>query len=346
MTGEELRRIMWGRESISTPTKAPKKKKLEDPYDIQNASAVAVALETMTFTQEIIMGDPIALQPGGFKPGSKSKQSNNRSKQRQGMTSTSFKDPLRELVLISEETNVSNPQFLTNVKTLAKAATILDNVKEINVGEGISAAKYTKSQQNRPTITDNVSQAGATTPNQIPALVVPNIATTSLFQNPIDIIDPKEEKEFLRKLKAIENTDSEGIGEEPILGKISLFRRAKSAVSRSSSIVKKVDEHPLFQIAWDEIIDASQDNGSAYVSVLNATRFVLNNKSGGKDEEDESVIITVNEVKRNVKQFHKQRKSSSDSIDSHNEINTQTKYIQNAGVKYAPARKSLSLKNK
>lgn len=41
--------------------------------------------------------------------------------------------------------------------------------------------------------------------------------------------------------------------EKPVLGKGSLIRRAKSAVSRrSSSKQRKTDEHPLFKIAWEE----------------------------------------------------------------------------------------------
>lgn len=41
--------------------------------------------------------------------------------------------------------------------------------------------------------------------------------------------------------------------EKPVLGKGSLIRRAKSAVSRrSSSKQRKTDEHPLFKIAWED----------------------------------------------------------------------------------------------
>ena len=46
-------------------------------------------------------------------------------------------------------------------------------------------------------------------------------------------------------LEALEDTDSEA-GEKPVLGKISLIRRAKSAVSRSTSRKRKTDQHPLF----------------------------------------------------------------------------------------------------
>lgn len=283
LTGEELRRIMWGRASISTPTKIPTKKKNMDPFGT-DSGALSVAVDVMSFTQDIILcGDepqikedslfvnnpnfakntksptavpggqiPIGIPPVNIDPNHKN-----------------FKDPLRELVLISEVISTNDPNYQSNVKTLANQATVLSNVKEINVGQGISAAKTIIVEE----------------PKKIAVSAV-------LFQNPQDIVNPEKEKEFLKKLEALEDTDSE---DKPVLGKISLIRRAKSAVSRTSSAKKKSDEHPLFLIAWDEPSVEKIDEGFS--------------NEGFLDDE----ILTVDEGLVKMEQFHIKRKSSPDS---------------------------------
>lgn len=42
-----------------------------------------------------------------------------------------YKDPLRELVLISEAICINDTAYLTNVKSLAKEASVLEHVKEV-----------------------------------------------------------------------------------------------------------------------------------------------------------------------------------------------------------------------
>lgn len=46
-------------------------------------------------------------------------------------TERDYKDPLRELVLISEAICINDTAYLTNVKSLAKEASVLEHVKEV-----------------------------------------------------------------------------------------------------------------------------------------------------------------------------------------------------------------------
>lgn len=46
-------------------------------------------------------------------------------------TERDYKDPLRELVLISEAICINDTTYLTNVKSLAKEASVLEHVKEV-----------------------------------------------------------------------------------------------------------------------------------------------------------------------------------------------------------------------
>lgn len=107
------------------------------------------------------------------------------------------------------------------------------------------------------------------------------------------------------------------ISEKPVLGKISLIRRAKSAVSRSSSAKKKTDKHPLFLIAWDDIDYQTTDIGVVNANYQEddesfpAKEIEENNDIIGNDEEEEPV--TVEEVRRRMEEFHQKRKSSADS---------------------------------
>lgn len=307
LTGEELRRIMWGRASISTPTKIPTKKKNMDPFGT-DSGALSVAVDVMSFTQDIILcGDEPQIKEDSLFVNNPNFAKNARAPAIPGQTpigipsvdptNKNFKDPLRELVLISEVVSTNDPNYQSNVKTLANQATVLSNVKEINVGQGISAAKAIVAQE----------------PKKIAVSAV-------LFQNPQDIVNPEKEKEFLKKLEALEDTDGE---DKPVLGKISLIRRAKSAVSRTSSAKKKSDEHPLFLIAWDEKIDDKIDEGFSNEGFLDdevevqakMEQFQIKRKSSPDSESASEKPITIKKEDEVVKagKFTKPRKSGSKS---------------------------------
>lgn len=268
MTGEELRRIMWGRASISSPKKVSKKKR--DPND---PFAISSALDVMSFAQDIVMMDD-ATKPGVG-------------------TSVTFKDPLRELVLIAE----NNPQD-TKVNHLAKEATILDHVQEVKTDQPGSV----------PVPVTQPAVAAA------PQKEVKPVAN-KLFLDPKELIDPEKERLFLKQLEALEESECEGFSERPTLGKISLIRRAKSAVNRSSlAAADRQEEHPLFKIAWDEITAAAAMTSPPPYEAAAASA------DNGGFEIDESVyeqdtVVTVEEVRQQMELFHTKPRNVKDQDD-------------------------------
>lgn len=107
--------------------------------------------------------------------------------------SVNFKDPLRELVLISEAIDVDEIKdmaVLNSVNSLAIQAAVLENVEEV--------------------LPVSVVQNVAVEPS--PAGIATTGSTTlNMFQDPKDTVDPVKEREFLRRLEQLEDGDSEGI---------------------------------------------------------------------------------------------------------------------------------------
>jgi hypothetical protein len=144
-----------------------------------------------------------------------------------------FNDPLRDLILLSEVILIDDEeQFLRNVKSLAEDSSCLDYVLEVKSNES-----YNQLQQRKQDLMKSTQLEQG----------------ISLFQNPKEIIDPVKEAEFLKTLEELEDTDDSDAVEKPVLGKISLVRRAKSAATRTSSDKRKNDENPLLNVAWEDI---------------------------------------------------------------------------------------------
>lgn len=143
-----------------------------------------------------------------------------------------FNDPLRDLILLSEVILIDDEEhFMRNVKSLAEDSSCLDYVLEVK-----STDSYNQLQQRKQDQIKTVEKDMAV-----------------LFQNPKEMIDPVKEAEFLKTLEALEDTDDSDAVEKPVLGKISLVRRAKSAATRTSSDKRKSDENPLYNVAWEDI---------------------------------------------------------------------------------------------
>lgn len=148
-----------------------------------------------------------------------------------------FNDPLRDLILLSEVILIDDEEeFLKNVKSLAEDSSCLDYVLEVK-----SIDSYNQIQQQRKL---DMMKSSTTLEQGI-----------SLFQNPKEIVDPVKEAEFLKTLEALEDTDDSDAVEKPVLGKISLVRRAKSAATRSSTDLRKTgaEENPIYNVAWEDI---------------------------------------------------------------------------------------------
>jgi transient receptor potential cation channel subfamily V member 6 len=150
-----------------------------------------------------------------------------------------FSDPLRDLILLSQVILIDDEEeFLRNVKSLAEDSSCLDYVLEVK-----STDSYNQLQQRKQDLMKST----------------PLEQGMVLFQNPKEMVDPVKEAEFLKTLEALEDTDDSDAVEKPVLGKISLVRRAKSAAAtRTSSDKRKNDENPLYSVAWEDV-EASND---------------------------------------------------------------------------------------
>lgn len=165
---------------------------------------------------------------------------------------------------------------------LAKEASVLSHVKEIHL--------ETKAIEKPSTVLT-------------PAVAAKDVKNlTTVFRDKNDIVDPVKEREFLMKISAMEESDTEGVAnvERPILGKVSLMRRAKSAVSRSIIERRINDKHPLFSVTWENQKSAPQNE--SLVRQDSQTVDINVDDDGSNDD-----IPTPEEVKRHMELFHLRR---------------------------------------
>lgn len=283
MTGEELRRIMWGRASISSPTKISKKKR--DPND---PFAIASALDGMSFAQDIVMLDDEAAHVSATGMGK------GKGKSSVHPAAVNYKDPLRELVLISEKPpQPGDPNYHSNVKILAKEATTLDHVQEV--------------KRDLPTNNATVPPTANTTTTPAPA-PAKHATAKQLFLDPKETVNVEKEREFLKQLEALEESECEGFTERPVLGKISLIRRAKSAVNRSSVLAEQneQDEHPLFKLAWDGNANTvAQTTPPGTAAGVHISGFEVDEDEAPPYEgHDDDGPVTMEEVRHQMEMFH------------------------------------------
>lgn len=187
---------------------------------------------------------------------------------------------MRELILLTEEKSAKlDEQYASN---LAKQATALTSVKEIRIDANSATAKATPNPVTK------------VTPPPIPK----DVNLTAVFQDKKDLVDPAKEREFLMKLKIMEESETECATnvEKPMLGKVSLVRRAKSAVSRSIIERRINDKHPLFSVATEK--ENAPDKPIEHAIHLNV---------GGDENGSDDDIPTPEEVKRHMELFHLRR---------------------------------------
>lgn len=199
-------------------------------------------------------------------------------------TERPYKDPLRELILMTEDGSTKVDE--TYASNLAKEASVLTHIKEIHL-ESKTVPKPT-TIVTQPT---QHSQSVAPAQKEVKTL-------STMFQDKADVIDPVKEREFLMKISAVEESDTDGVAnaERPILGKVSLMRRAKTAVSRSITERKINDKHPLFSVAWEN------QKSLAAASKKDSHTIDLNVDDDGCGSDSD--IPTPEEVKRHMEMFH------------------------------------------
>ncbi|CAO1437079.1 unnamed protein product [Diamesa hyperborea] len=355
MTGEDMRRLMWGRASITSPKKVSKKKRGVDPDE--DPFGLTAALDQMSFAQDIVMMDEdpakgsvvIDMNKGQIQTPDSAPPSYSTvaggvattttdttattpavviptppSTAQSGVQTTTstpskipektFPDPLRDLFLLSEVILIDDEeQYIQDVKNLAEDSSCLDYVLEVKSTDSYNQLE--KQRKETQLLKSSTVEQGIT-----------------LFQNPKEMIDPIKEAEFLKTLECLEDTDDSDAVEKPVLGKISLVRRAKSAAATRTSDKRTQDENPLYHVAWEDIEVRKVNNLSlknVHPPTLYKTFIYIFKKNGDENSiinwiydgdrlktgDDEDEVITVEDVKRKMEMLHLNRISPEESKD-------------------------------
>lgn len=242
MTGEEMRRLMWGRASISSPIKIAKKK-LKDPYninpDVAGQSNLTNAMDMLNFANDPSSSSGVLLKTSAVS---------NKTKE---VPSTPAPDPLRDLVIMAEEKpEVHDPQFYAALIQLAnKAYDLVKQTMKIQPVETKVPAEATSLKDVKLTKQPDAVVAEGTVVGEMP--MAANLS--NLFQDPKDVVDPKKLEQFLKLVAEVETEESDGGG--PILGKLSLARRTRNALFKAPIAKSTLGESSdkLINSVWDQV---------------------------------------------------------------------------------------------
>lgn len=213
MTGEEMRRLMWGRASISSPVKVTKQK-LKDPYNLHTESDFTNAMDMLTFANNPSASNGVQLRTP---------------------PAVAVPDPFRELILMSDQRpDIHDPHYFAGLQQLANKA--FDLVEQTLKTQPQLAKKIAApapvAATSAPALATPAPPGGAAAAASAAASAVPVPSTlTNLFQDPKDIVDPKKLEEFMNMLAEVETEESDSGG--PILGKLSLAKRTHNALSKA-----------------------------------------------------------------------------------------------------------------
>ncbi|XP_074036359.1 transient receptor potential cation channel subfamily V iav [Leptinotarsa decemlineata] len=271
ISGEEMRCLMWGRESINTPIKikGPTKDRLQNPQEPDLTGgfgdALTAALDVMAYTHELdINGAAQGLNlANNVKPVETTplpiNQKNNESNTRitgvgkeigtamigalsQLTESQGFTEPIRNIQKQTEFFEVSANQHLNSlvkVEDPLRELVLCSNEKDVDPEKlkflALSAANLVKEEEakkNKGQVTKSVK------------------ALAGIFTGTENFVK-KVEENLKKKYAALEPSDSDGFGETPLLGKISRNRRAKSAHLRNSSAKSKTSDKRKLVIESD-----------------------------------------------------------------------------------------------
>ncbi|XP_072382933.1 uncharacterized protein iav [Diabrotica undecimpunctata] len=282
MTGEEMRCLMWGRESINTPIKT--KRKTNNPYVIDSlgpdltgglGDALTGALDVMAFTHDVdINGAAQGLNlasankpspPPNYNDIQKnvnSVQLNNQINLSKNIMNNTQSTPVSDLAMMGALTQLTDSQCLPQISPpapkpiadskfcqslIASGPKIEDPLRELVLCDEKDADP--EKLKFLALSAANLAKEEAHNQSQIqsqPSGV--NVKTLAgIFAGTETLI--KKVEENLKKTFAVldSGSDSEGFGEAPLLGKVSRTRRSKSAHLRNSSAKSKTsDKRKLF----------------------------------------------------------------------------------------------------
>ncbi|EDW06285.2 uncharacterized protein LOC6584990 [Drosophila mojavensis] len=302
MTGEEMRRLMWGRASISSPVKVTKQK-LKDPYNLHNESDFTNAMDMLTFANNPAASNGVPLRSSTA-----------------GATTTTpavaapVPDPFRELILMSDQRpDTHDPHYFAGLQQLANKA--FDLVEQtLKTQPQLTRKPSVPAAAAAAPIATAAGATGAAPPPQkaaVPAPVPAPMASnlTNLFQDPKDIVDPKKLEEFMNMLAEVETEESDSGG--PILGKLSLAKRTHNALSKAD--IKRSPNHngkTSMTSVWNQqmpdmetLPDFNFDEAVAE-EILTIEQEAEAETEDGNGEVDSDDLPTADEVHATMKQFH------------------------------------------
>ncbi|EDV91710.1 uncharacterized protein LOC6566275 [Drosophila grimshawi] len=303
MTGEEMRRLMWGRASISSPVKVAKQK-LKDPYNLHTESDFTNAMDMLTFANNPASSNGVPLRtttagtPGGTAVGTGAGVG-----AATGVTVAAIvPDPFRELILMSDQRpETHDPHYFAGLQQLANKA--FDLVEQTLKTQ----PQLTKKLPEATPIPVAAPKTPAAAAPPSPALPM---AMTTLFQDPKDVVDPKKLEEFMNMLAEVETEESDSGG--PILGKLSLAKRTHNALSKADiKRTNNFDGNQVMSSVWgqqlpDLDLGFNFDEEAVAEEVLTIEQEAEvetedGNGCGGQDSDD---LPTAEQVHATMQQFH------------------------------------------
>ncbi|XP_064555396.1 uncharacterized protein iav [Drosophila montana] len=307
MTGEEMRRLMWGRASISSPVKVTKQK-LKDPYNLHTESDFTNAMDMLTFASNPAASNGVPLR------------STTTTTSTATVVAAAMPDPFRELILMSDQRpDTHDPHYFAGLQQLANRAfdlveQTLKTQPQLAKKMSVSAVGATISPAPAPAPAPAAGAgAGSAQPAKAatPALPVPMASNlTNLFQDPKEIVDPKKLEEFMNMLAEVETEESDSGG--PILGKLSLAKRTHNALSKAD--IKRSPNYdaqqPHMSSVWgQQLPDLDTVTGFNFEETVAEEVLTIEQEAdvetedgnGGADSDD---LPTADQVHATMKQFH------------------------------------------
>ncbi|KAH8396302.1 hypothetical protein KR222_007696 [Zaprionus bogoriensis] len=300
MTGEEMRRLMWGRASISSPVKVTKQK-LKDPYNLHTESDFTNAMDMLTFANNPAASNGLQLRATPAAP------------------PVAVPDPFRELILMSDQRpDTHDPHYFAGLQQLANKAfdlveQTLKTQPQLTRKPAVPAAVAPTAAAAAAAPAAVAPAAAATAAAALPAPVPSNLS--NLFQDPKDIVDPKKLEEFMNMLAEVETEESDSGG--PILGKLSLAKRTHNALSKAD--IKRppnFDGQPMSSVWGQQLPELELElEPAAFLKRFNFEEAVAEevltieqeaeveteDGNGGPDSDD---LPTPEQVHATMQQFH------------------------------------------
>ncbi|XP_055912069.1 uncharacterized protein LOC129946068 [Eupeodes corollae] len=295
MTGEQMRRLMWGRASISSPIKITKKK-LKDPYNLNPQPGFENALNVINFGQA--------------------------SATTNIMDKSFVSDPFRDLVLHSELSDGTDPNYKKCLEKLAiQARTLVE--QNLNTDGKPIDTKAVPVHETKPITQPVGTVAAKTAPAAAVAAALPKQDPENpeilhnLFQDPKFAVDPVKLEEFYKMLEEIDTEESDA-GCRPILGKLSLVGRTKNALSRPEAVksMAGVGFDELARDIWNtpnkeesssQSEEKEQQEEEFSITIEDEPKLI-EQSSETEQETGNEEIVTAQDVHRAMAQLHLKRR--------------------------------------